>query len=169
MKGTTMMSHGKFTIFERDFLVEFIQDELHRDANQYSTIPSVTDADADKWTDTMIVQYLTENKYDWRLMLDTENNRLWDEEHLMTTPIDKSRIELTIGERIHELHATQELTKFPAGSAPYARASKDSVWMRSALIVHMVSEGITHARTKVATATLDEYGWLTVEKYEVAM
>ena len=77
--------------------------------------------------------------------------------------------ELTIGERIDELHATQQLLQFPAGSDVHARASKDVEWMRPALIVSMVAEGITHARTKVATATLGEYGTLTVEKYEVAM
>jgi hypothetical protein len=68
------------TIQDRDFLVEFIQDELDRDANQYSTIPSVTNDDADMWDDVSIIQYLTENKYDWRAMLDEENNRLWDED-----------------------------------------------------------------------------------------
>lgn len=85
------------------------------------------------------------------------------------TPIDKAPIELTIGERIDELHATQELMKFPEGSDVHARASKDVEWMRPALTVQMVAEGITHARTKVATATLDEYGTLTVEKWEVAL
>ena len=32
-----------------------------------------------------------------------------------------------------------------------------------------IGERITHARTKVATATIDEYGTLTVEKFEVAL
>lgn len=77
--------------------------------------------------------------------------------------------DLTIGERIDEFFTTQELLKFPAGSEVHARASKDLVWMRSALVVHMVAEGIKHARTRTATATLDEYSWLTVERYEVAL
>jgi len=83
------------------------------------------------------------------------------------TPIDS--IDLTIGERIDEYHATQQLLKFPAGSEVHAQASKDIEWMRPALIVSMVAEGVNHARTKVATATLDEYGCLTVAKYEVAL
>ena len=83
------------------------------------------------------------------------------------TPID--RFDLTIGERIDEYHATQQLLKFPAGSEVHARASKDIEWLQPALRVAMVAEGITHARTKVATATIDEYGTLTVEKFEVAL
>ncbi len=79
-------------------------------------------------------------------------------------------IELTIGERIDEYHNVQTmLTRTPAGSQPHAQASADLEWMRPALTVAMVAEGITEARTKTATATLDEYGHLTVEKYEVAL
>ena len=87
----------------------------------------------------------------------------------MLTHINDKRTDLTIGERIDEYHATQDLLRFPAGSEVHAQASKDIQWMRPALTVSMVAEGITHARTKVATATLDEYGHLTVEKYEVAL
>ena len=83
------------------------------------------------------------------------------------TPID--RFDLTIGERIDEYHATQQLLKFPAGSEVHAQASKDIEWLQPALRVAMVAEGITHARTKVDTATIDEYGTLTVEKFEVAL
>jgi len=83
------------------------------------------------------------------------------------TPID--RFDLTIGERIDEYHATQQLLKFPAGSEVHARASQDVEWLLPALRVAMVAEGITHARTKVATATIDDNGTLVVEKYEVAL
>lgn len=79
------------------------------------------------------------------------------------------RIELTLGERIDEFHATQQLLRFPASSDTHARAQKNLEWMRPALTVHMVAEGVTHARTKIATATLDDYGHVTVERYEVAM
>ena len=77
--------------------------------------------------------------------------------------------EPTIGERIDEFLATQQLLMFPTSSDVHARASKDLEWMRPALVVAMVAESITHARTKTATATLDEYSHLTVERYEVAM
>jgi hypothetical protein len=81
----------------------------------------------------------------------------------------KDRMELTLGERIDEFHATQQLLRFPASSDTHARAQENLQWMRPALTVHMVAEGVTHARTKIATATLDEYGHVTVERYEVAM
>ena len=87
----------------------------------------------------------------------------------MLTHINDERPDLTIAERIDEYHGTQQLLKFPAGSETHAEASKNLEWMRPALVVSMVAEGINYARTKVATASLDEYGTLTVEKYEVAL
>ena len=88
----------------------------------------------------------------------------------MTLPFNPEQppsIELTIGERIDEYHGTQGMLRFPVGSAPHARASKDIEWMRPALIVAMAAEGITHARTKAATATISDDGTLTVARWEL--
>ena len=70
-------------------------------------------------------------------------------------------------ERIDECYGTQGMLDFPVGSAPHARASKDIEWMMPALVVAMAAEGITYARTKVATATISDDGTLTVEKWEL--
>lgn len=78
-------------------------------------------------------------------------------------------IEPTIGERIDIYLATQDLLKFPASSAIHNNAAKDIEWMRPALTVQMVAEGVQHARTKIATATLDDNGELTVKKWEMAL
>jgi hypothetical protein len=75
----------------------------------------------------------------------------------------------TLGERIDEVHSVQQLLRFPKGSDTYARAQQDLEWRLPALTIHMVAEGITHARTKLATASLSDDGKLTVEKWEQAM
>ncbi|MGB1749820.1 MAG: hypothetical protein ACPHK0_08600 [Dehalococcoidia bacterium] len=81
----------------------------------------------------------------------------------------KEPIEPTLGERIDEFHSVQQLLRFDRGTSIHARAQQDLEWMRPALTVHMVAEGVTHARTKIATATIDDYGHVTVERYEVAL
>lgn len=85
------------------------------------------------------------------------------------TPSEPPLPEPTIGEQVDIFLATQELLKFPKGSDIHARAEADLKWMRPALVVAMGAEGITSARTRIATATLDDDGELTVEKYEVAL
>jgi hypothetical protein len=76
--------------------------------------------------------------------------------------------EQTLGERIDQFYAIQERKKFPPGTKTHHEATQLLEDMRPGLRVHMVSMGIVKARTKVAVAELDEYGWLTVEHYEVA-
>jgi hypothetical protein len=72
------MSYLPISTQDKDFLIEFIEDELSRDANQYSMMPEIHGFDPNEWDIVTIIQYLVENEYDWRHMLDTENNRLFE-------------------------------------------------------------------------------------------
>lgn len=77
--------------------------------------------------------------------------------------------ELTIGERIDDCLATRSLLKFPTGSATYSRAMHALPVLDGELKDLMEAEGLTEARTKTATATIDEHGLIWVKSYEVAM
>lgn len=78
----------------------------------------------------------------------------------------------TLGERIDNILAAQDLLRFPSGSAVYAEASMDLLVTLPALKIHMLSEDLTEARSRIARAVIDmstEDHPLTVKRTEMAI
>lgn len=78
----------------------------------------------------------------------------------------------TIGDRIDNILAAQDLLRFPSGSAVYAAASMDLLVSIPALKISMIAEGLTEARTRIAYADIDMASAdhnLVIERIEMAI
>lgn len=91
-----------------------------------------------------------------------------DGSNVTTEPVEAPPVNSqTLGERIADIQATQDLLGFPAGTATHARAGETLLISRPALAIHMLAEDVRVAATKTAIANLDQYGDVVVTTIEV--